>query len=477
MDIKIAYGKLALQKADALVIGIYENEPNFSAQLTELDVTLGGVITRAIKEGRLNGKLSEYEIFHTPKDIPAGLLAVLGLGKRNGLTPDKLRGAFGDICKVMRQNKAAVIAAEITDNAISLSVSDTAQAAAEGAYLGLYTFRRHITKKAERPDVKSITLLFAPPDVEAAKAGADIGRTMAEAAILARDMANEPSNFMYPADIAAIAQDIAQTHKMEITVLDKDEMAELGMNATLSVAQGSAQPPKFIIMAYKGRASDSTDLALVGKGLTFDSGGISLKPSDGMGDMKGDMAGAASVIAAMSAIAGLKPKLNVSAVVAAIENMPGSTAYKPGDVVRAMNGKTIEIISTDAEGRLTLADAISYVNAKLKARYIVDVATLTGACIIALGHAASAVLTNNQELADKVLAAGRKTGELSWQMPMFEEYREQNKSDVADIKNAGGRPAGTITAGMFVGEFAENTPWVHMDIAGVDQSKREHGYI
>lgn len=477
MQIKVSSANLEKQSAGALVFGLYEGEKKLSAELAALDKKLGGVIAQSVALGRLSGKLCEYEAFHAPVGISAGLIVVLGLGKKDDLTSEKLRRAFGAVCRALRKSKAALIASQLLGDGASLSASERAQALAEGAYLGLYTFRRHITKKPDYTEITGITLMCAASDVSVAKAGIETGRIMAEAAILARDMANAPSNFMYPADIAAVAKDIAKKHKLEITVMDKEEMAALGMHAALSVAQGSAQSPKFIIMSYKGKSSVSVDLALIGKGITFDSGGISLKPSDGMGDMKGDMAGAASVIAAMSAIAQLKPKLNVSAVVAAVENMPSSTAYKPGDVVQAMNGKTIEVISTDAEGRLTLADAVAYVNAKIKAKHIVDVATLTGACIVALGHVASAVLTNNQALADRVLAAGGKTGELSWQLPMFEEYKEQNKSDVADLKNVGGRPAGTITAAMFVGEFAENTPWVHMDIAGVNQSDKEHGYI
>lgn len=477
MDIVIASGKLAAQSADALVVGLYESEKELPAELIALDDSLGGAIAQSVKLGRLSGKLSEYEVFHSHTGISAGLVAVVGLGSKANLTCEKLRSAFGEICRTLRQSKATIIAAQVLGDGSSIPVAERAQAIAEGAYLGLYTFRRYITKKADYPEVKTITLLCGADESVSAKLGADTGRIMAEAAILARDMANEPSNHMYPADIASIATSIAKSHNMEITILEKSEMAAMGMNAALSVAQGSAQPPKFIIMSYKGTSSDKVDLALVGKGITFDSGGISLKPADGMGDMKGDMAGAASVIAAMSAIAQIKPRLNVTAVVAAVENMPSGTAYKPGDIVRAMNGKSIEIISTDAEGRLTLADAIAYVNTKIKAKHIVDVATLTGACIVALGHVASAILSNNQALANKVLSAGQKTGELSWQMPLFEEYKKQNKSDVADIKNAGGRPAGTITAALFVCEFADDTPWVHMDIAGVNQSEKEHGYI
>lgn len=477
MDIKVVSGKLAEQNADALIIGLYECQKKLSAELAAFDKMLGGAITQSIKLGRLSGKLSEHEVFHVSTGILACLVVVLGLGKASELTTEKLRSTFGSICRTLRRNKAVNIATQLLGEDSALSVSERAQVITEGARLGLYTFRRHITKKSDHPEVKNITLLCASSEASAAKIGADTGRIMADAAILARDMANEPSNFMYPADIAAIAADVAKKHKLEITIMEKAEMEALGMNAALSVAQGSAQQPKFITLSYKGKPSAAVDLALVGKGITFDSGGISLKPADGMGEMKGDMAGAASVIAAISAIAKLKLKLNVTAVVAAVENMPSSTAYKPGDVIKAMNGKTIEVISTDAEGRLTLADAIAYVNTKIKAKHIVDIATLTGACIVALGHVASATLTNNQALADKVLAAGKKAGELSWQLPMFEEYKEQNKSDVADMKNTGGRPAGTITAAMFVGEFVGNIPWVHMDIAGVDRTDKEHGYL
>ena len=474
MDIKVASGKLEAFAADAVVIGFYEGEKKLSAELLDMDKLLGGVIAKSFKQGRLSGKLTEFEVFHTTGDFSAPLLAVMGLGKEKELSADKVRSAFGNLCRSLRRSKAVSIALLLPGGS---NVSEQAQAAIEGAYLGLYEFRRHISKEAEYPEVKKITLLCPQSETAAVKTGAETGRIMAEAAILARDMTNEPANCMSPADLAAVAKDIAKKNSLEISILNKAEMAALGMNAALAVAQGSAFPPKFIIMSYKGTSSAEVDLALVGKGLTFDSGGISLKPDDHMGDMKGDMAGAASVIAAMSAIAKLKPKLNVTAIVAAVENMPSGTAYRPGDVVKAMNGKTIEIISTDAEGRVTLADAISYVNAKIKAKNIVDIATLTGAVVTALGKVASGILTNNQPLADKVLAAGKTAGELSWQLPMFEEYKEQIKSDVADMKNSGGRPAGASTAALMIKEFADETPWVHMDIAGVDLSEKEYGYI
>jgi len=253
-------------------------------------------------------------------------------------------------------------------------------------------------------------------------------------------------------------------------------MQELGMRALLGVAQGSQQPPKFIILNYKGGDSSKLDLILVGKGITFDSGGISIKPSEGMGEMKGDMAGGAAVIASMGAIAQLKPGINVTALIPATENLPSGNALKPGDILTAMNGKTIEIVSTDAEGRLTLADALSYAK-KLEAKRIVDVATLTGACRVALGDVCTGAFTNNQALVDRVIASGAEAGERIWQMPMYEEYKEQNKSDVADIKNVGGRFGGAITAAQFLGEFAGDTPWVHLDIAGTNLTDKEQGYL
>jgi leucyl aminopeptidase len=254
-------------------------------------------------------------------------------------------------------------------------------------------------------------------------------------------------------------------------------MAELGMGALLAVAAGSDQPPKFIVMQYQGDpANESNNVALCGKGITFDSGGISIKPAEGMGAMKGDMAGGASVIGAMRAIAALKPKINVMALIPATENMSGGSATRPGDVVRGMTGKSIEIDNTDAEGRLVLADAIGYARQHGQRR-IVDVATLTGAAVVALGNTAAAVMGNDQDLVDRVIKAGESAGEKFWQLPLFEEYREQINSDIADMKNTGGRPAGSITAGYFIQEFAGDVPWVHLDIAGMARTDRERGYI
>jgi leucyl aminopeptidase len=474
MKISVTSGKLSRQQTDGLVFCLFEDTKKLTGEAASLDKVLGGAISQSIKQGRITGKSGEIEIFHTLGDVSASLIAVIGLGKAKDYDANKLREVSAAVFRTLRKSRAATISIELPESKLPLEAAS--QAVAEGAVLGLYTFRRHITKKADYPEVSEVNILVPAVDVKKGVVGASKGEIIATAATLARDMANEPSNFMTPADIAGIAKDVAKKNKLGFTLLEKDEMAKLGMNGALSVAQGSAQAPKFMVLKYKGKDSDVIDLALVGKGLTFDSGGISIKPAENMGDMKADMSGAGSVISAISAIAQLKPAINMVAVVAAVENMPSGTAYKPGDIVKAMNGKTIEVVNTDAEGRITLADALSYVNARIKPKNIVDVATLTGACVVALGHVASGIFTNNQALADKVLAAGKAAGEQSWQMPMFDEYKEQNKTDVADMKNSGGRPGGAITAALFLAEFAEETPWVHIDIAGVDLTEKERGY-
>jgi leucyl aminopeptidase len=409
--------------------------------------------------------------------ISAGKVVILGLGKDKDITADKIRIAMADACRTLRKKGVKKLETALIGVGVNnIDPETSAEAIAEGAILGLYTFNRHITKKPEQSEITE--LVINGRDLKsktAVQRGVNTGKILAEAANLARDLVNEPSNYMTPTILAAEAKKVAEKHGLEIEVLERKQMQELGMGALLGVARGSEQPPKFIVLNYRGKTTKTVDIALVGKGITFDSGGISLKPPDHMGDMKSDMAGAASVIAAIGAIARLKPKLNVMAIAPATENLPGGTAFKPADILTAMNGKTIEIITTDAEGRLILADALGYAN-KQGAKMIVDIATLTGACQIALGDITTGAFTNNQELLDKVIAAGNAVGDKIWQLPTFEEYKEQNKSDVADLKNTGGRNAGAITAALFVGEFAEKTPWVHLDIAGPALLDSAKGY-
>jgi len=477
MELEILTGNITEIEADAVITGIYEETESPDGELAAIDKALDNTVTKLIKKGEIKGKSGEITAIHSMGKLPVNKIIIAGLGKKEGLNADRIRGTFAEVCRFLRSkndSNITAIAPGIGLNGITAETS--AQSIAEGAVLGLYQFRKHQTSEPETGEIKKLTIVNPDADMlSALTQGCSKGKIMAEAANLARDMANEPANFMTPSDMAAAATDIAGKYGLALEVLEKEQMKELGMGALLGVAQGSHQPPKFIIMNYKGSDKEDIDIALVGKGITFDSGGISIKPSQGMGDMKGDMAGGAAVLGAMAAIGQLKPEINVMALVPATENLPGGSALKPADVLKAMNGKTIEIISTDAEGRLILADALSYANTK-NVKRIVDVATLTGACVVALGKVSTGAFTNNQELVDEVIAAGSEAGEKMWQMPMFEEYKEQNKSDVADIKNTGGRDAGAITAAYFVGTFAGDTPWVHLDIAGTNDTDRQKNY-
>ena len=478
MEIKVIVGNIAEIKASAIIVNLFEGVEHLEGEAASLDRTLDGAISQLITQGEIKGKLNEITIIHSLGKLPAARVVVVGLGKPQELSQDKVHGAMAETCRLLRQRGIDSVATIAQGAGIAgISLEAAAQAVTEGALLGLYSFRRHITKEAEYGDIKQLTMVGADKaELPKLEQGCDKGRVLAEATNLARDMVNEPANYMTPTHMAETATRLAESYGLELRLLEREQIQKLGMGALLGVAQGSRQPPKFIVLHYKGGNSSETDVALVGKGVTFDSGGISIKPSEKMDEMKGDMAGGAAVMAAMSAIAQLKPRINVMAVIPATENLPGGSALKPGDILTAIDGKTIEIISTDAEGRLILADALGYAK-RSGAKLIIDVATLTGACRVALGNICSGVFGNNQGLVDKVIAAGAEAGELIWQMPMYEQYKEQNKSDVADIKNIGGRYAGAITAAQFLAEFVGDTPWVHLDIAGTSMSDKERAYL
>jgi leucyl aminopeptidase len=474
MEIKVIAGDITKTEAGAIILGLFEGVKRPAGELAVVDKALGGAVSQLISQGEIKGKLREVTIIHSLGKLPAAKVVVAGLGRKEDLSLEQVRMAVGEACRLLQQ-RGVGDAATIALGAVRIALDGAAQAVTEGALLGAYSFRRHMTEKAEHGELKRLTIVADKTKLPLLKKGSDKGRILAEATKLARDMVNEPANYMTPSSMAKVATDLAKTYRLELEVLEREQMRKLEMGALLGVTQGSRQPPKFIILRYKGGASAKVDLALVGKGVTFDAGGISLKSAEGMIEMKDDMAGGAAVMAALSAIAQLKLRLNVAALIPCTENLPSGEALKPGDVLTAMNGKTIEVISTDAEGRLVLADALSYA-AKLGARRIVDVATLTGACHIALGNDCSGVFGNNQELVDKLIAASAVAGELMWQLPMYEQAKEQSKSEVADIKNVGGRWGGAITAAHFLAEFVGDTPWVHLDIAGTSLAEKERGY-
>jgi len=478
VEIKVVAGNIVKIKADAIIVPFFEGKKRPEGDIAAIDKALVGAVSQLIKQGEIKGKLNQITVIHSLGKLPAARVVVVGLGKPPELSQDKVRGAIAGACRLLRQKGVSSIATLAQGAGITgITAQVAAQVITEGALLGVYSFRKHKTKKAEYGEIKQLLIVSSDQSkLPALEQGCHRGKIMAEATNLARDMVNEPANHMTPGDLAETARKLAETNGLEFNVLEREQMQELRMGALLGVAQGSRQPPKFIVFHYRGDDSSQIDLALVGKGITFDSGGISLKPSAKMDEMKGDMAGGAAVIAAIGAIAQLKPKINVMAIVPATENLPGGSAMKPGDVLTAMNGKTIEIITTDAEGRLALADALGYAR-KFGAKSLVDVATLTGACRIALGTVCTGAFGNNQELIDGIIAAGAEAGELIWQMPMYDRYKEQNKSNIADIKNVGGREGGAITAAQFISEFAEDTPWVHLDIAGTSMTDKERDYL
>jgi len=475
LEIKVIAGDIAQTEADAVVVNLFEDAEQPGGATAAVDKALDGAISSLISRGEIKGKFGEVSIVHTFGKLPAGIAAVAGLGKRQDFNVDKIRGVAGEFCRSLRKLNCHKIATILHGAGIGgIEPEASAEAIAEGALLGLYSFSKY--KKPEHADIAEMLVVVREEGkVPILEPAIHKGKMLAEATNLARDMVNEPANYMTPSRMAEAAKDIANKYNLEFKVFDSEDMEAMGMGALLGVAKGSSQPPKLITLSYKGDERSEKALGFLGKGITFDSGGISIKPSEGMDEMKDDMAGAAAVIAALGAIAQLKPKINVTAIIPATENLPSGTALKPGDILQAMNGKTIEVVSTDAEGRLILADALSYAQ-KLGLSPLIDLATLTGACRVALGTLYSGLFGNDQDLADKVLRAAERTGERVWQMPMPEEYKEQNKSEIADIKNTGNRYGGAITAALFLSEFADNTPWVHLDIAGTAASSKESGY-
>jgi leucyl aminopeptidase len=462
MQVRLSNEAPGQVRAGALVVPFF-SDAGLEGVAEEIDSGLGGVIADALASKEIQGRLAENVLIYA-KDKPYRRVLAVSLGERARFEPYFLARYAGSAVRYLGRRNVEEIVIALPPG----SQGHEAQYASfisEGAITGAF----ETTLYQRRPDrvisINQVSLLDGGLDAAELARGVARGSAVGEAVNLARRLAVTPGNDMTPTRLAEEATTAAQQSGLEIDVLDEERARREGMGSFLSVAQGSAQPPKFIVMRYTGDPSSKELLALVGKGITFDTGGISIKPAEKMEDMKYDMSGGAAVIAALSAIGRLKPKLNVVGIVPATENMPGAKATKPGDIVKAMNGKTVEIINTDAEGRLILADALAYAN-KLGATKIVDAATLTGACVIALGHASSAAVSNDDAFAGTFLAAAKPTGERYWQMPYYEDYTQQLKSDIADLKNIGGRPAGTLTAAAFLREFVDQTPWVHLDIAG-----------
>ncbi|MEK7693414.1 MAG: leucyl aminopeptidase, partial [Chloroflexota bacterium] len=475
MRVTVESGDITKAETQCVVVNLFEGVTAPGGGTGALDRALDGMIAELIASGDIRGKAGELTLLHTFGKIPSPRVLVAGLGKSGEFTVDKVRDLSANVARFMRARRIAGFAT-ITHGAgiAGLDAAACAQAIAEGALLGLYQFDRHKKTDDDAFDVQAMRIVeHDHAKVAALERAAERGVIAADAANFARDLANEPGNVLTPAEFAARSETMAREAGLGCKIFDREETAKMGMSSFLGVAQGSAQPPKFIMLTYHG-GGEAKPLGLVGKGITFDTGGISIKPNEGMQEMKGDMSGGGAVIAAMMAIARLKPKINVTALVPATENMPSGTAIKPTDVLRAMNGKTIEVTNTDAEGRLVLADALCYA-VQLDLSPIVDVATLTGAISIALGNVAYGVFSPDDALVGRIEAASQAAGEKCWRLPMFAEYKELNKSQVADVRNSGARGAGSIAAAFFLREFVDDRPWAHLDIAGVDFSDAEKG--
>ena len=479
MEIKVVGQDVAQVQIPALIVNLFEGVQQPGGATGAVDRALDGAISQLIQEGEIKGKKGETSLIHTFGKIGPSRVLVAGLGKKESFSQEIVREVMAGACRYLRKLGLERVATIAHGSGVAgMDARASGQAMAEGSILGLYRFKNYLTKSEDGGgDLKELLIVeHDPSKIAELEAGITQGRLMAEAANLARDMVNEPANILTPTRMADIAREVA-ADGLDIEVLEQHHMEELGMGALLGVARGSDQPPRMILLKCTGDPDNpSNNLGLIGKGITFDTGGISLKSAGGVEDMKGDMAGGASVIASMRVIGQLRPRINVTGIIAAAENMPGGSAQRPGDIVRSMSGKTIEIINTDAEGRLVLADALCYARQN-GITQLVDVATLTGAVVVALGHACSGVMGNNQELIDRVVEAGGSTGERIWQLPMYEDYKEEIKSTVADMKNSGGRAAGSISAAQFLAEFAEDTPWAHLDIAGTYFSSKEKGYL
>lgn len=468
MEVQTSAGRYQEQDVQALAVAVFKDEKADEGILKELDEAAGGVIKSVIESEELKGKEGETVYIHLAGSggLRARRLLLVGVGAREEYKPAQVSQMAGTVARFLRGKNVKTI------GLIARADGDAEKmvaAAAEGATIGLFDPDKYRTIEKEERTIDRLLIIIEGADEEALKRGAERGRIIGESVNFTRDLANEPGAYMTPTNMAERAREIAEEFGLNVDVLDEARMEQEGMGALLSVSHGSEEDAKLIILKYTPRDAPTQDegelLAFVGKGITFDSGGISLKPGENMELMKYDMTGGATVIGAMRAIAQLKPSIPVLGVVPASENLPSGKATKPGDVVKAMSGKTIEIINTDAEGRLVLSDAICYAK-KLGATRIVDMATLTGAVSIALGDVNTAILGTDQELIDEVIAAGKEVGEKFWQLPLDKEYTKQIKSDIADIKNVGGRKAGTITAAAFLKEFADGVAWAHLDIAG-----------
>ncbi len=418
----------------------------------------------SLKAGNFDGDKEQKLTFYS---VGAYRVVIfVGMGGKSQLTNERLRRAAAGGIKTARSAKAkSVVMSALNPVVEQLSDYETVHSIVEGALLGHYKFDKYFTQEKEKFDVEKLVVAFGGVDSSIGRKAARDAELLCEAVYLTRDLANAPSNEIYPEALAGVATNVARKYHLHASILNEKQIRRLKMGGLLAVNSGSVKPPRFITLEYKGNTKSTDWYAIVGKGITFDSGGISIKPSAGMGEMKMDMAGAAAVIGTMQSVAALKIPVNVVGIAPCTENLPSGSAYKPGDIVTTMSGITIEVDNTDAEGRVILSDGLCFAQ-RYRPKAIIDLATLTGACVVALGMHATGMFGTSEEVMAQLKEAGEKTYERVWQMPIYEEYEKQIKSDIADVKNVGGRWAGAITAALFLKRFVGDYPWVHLDIAG-----------
>ena len=479
MQVEAKVGRAESQPAEVLVLTHCEGDGLAKVDAALLDKMLAGALRDLVHSKEFEGKANEVLLYHTQGKVPAKRLLLVGLGKKKDVTLDSVRQALGHAAKRVRQARAETFVVALpTVTPKGCTLGEVVQAMAEGAILGNYQFTAYRSEKGSAKDVSGMTILAPQKSrLRQLTEGIRRGVATAEATVLVRDLCNHPSNVMTPTRIANEAKAVAKEAGVSLKILEQKDMEQLGMGALLGVARGSHEPPKFIILEYNGtKKKGERPVVLVGKTITFDTGGISLKPAENMEHMKADMTGGAEVLASMRAAARLKLPLRLISLLPVAENMPGGRAMKPGDIVKTLSGKTVEVQNTDAEGRLILSDGLAYAT-RYKPAALIDIATLTGACVVALGQFAIGMFGTDAKMKDGVRKAGLRAGERVWEMPLWDEYFEQLKSDVADMRNIGGRGGGMITAALFLSKFVGDSPWVHLDIASTDWSERERAYI
>ncbi|MFD0829937.1 leucyl aminopeptidase [Neobacillus sp. M.A.Huq-85] len=461
---------------EGLVVGLFDRPEKFTGLLARLDELFDGQLKELVKSGDITAKFKSINKIHTLGKMGVKRIWFVGLGKEKELSFENARDVFGKLFKMIKAQKQEELAIVMeTFTTEGLTALDAAHAAGEALALATYEFKGYKQKSNEpEKSLENLTIYCGSNDFEELKASLTVGYAFGKGTNSARTLVNTPGNLLTASDMADYAKKLAAKYDFEVEVLEKAEIEKLGMGAFLAVNQGSTEPPKMIVLKYQGKDNWKDVIGLVGKGITFDTGGYSIKTKTGIVGMKSDMGGAAAVLGAMEIIGEIQPEQNVVAVIPSTDNMISGSAFKPDDVITSMSGKTIEVLNTDAEGRLVLADAVTYAK-QHGAEYLVDVATLTGGVITALGLHTTGAMTNHDSLYEQVLEASKEAGERIWQLPLFDTEKERvRNSKVADLNNSPGSEGHALVAGAFIGEFAEETPWVHLDIAGTATTSREY---